>query len=205
MRFLVLFACFAAWLNAEIIDRLVITVDRHAITEQQLDEELRVTAFLNGEPVVRSRQTLHDAADRMIEQLLILREMEMSHYPMPNRGEVSQYLEQLQSRFAGSADFEKRLETYALSDDILRDHLAQQIVTLRFVDYRFRSGLSISDAEIEARYHAESGTQGTTVPEAAKESIRQELIGQRTDEALDRWLQEARRHVKIVYLEPSLQ
>ncbi len=69
--------------SAEIIDRIVITVGNQVITQSQVDDEIRVTAFLNHEKVDLSAAARKQAASRLIEQALIKREMDLSRYPLP--------------------------------------------------------------------------------------------------------------------------
>ncbi|MBV8072303.1 MAG: hypothetical protein JO270_20545 [Acidobacteriaceae bacterium] len=203
--------CLAATLHSEIIDRLLITVGQHrVITELQLDEELRVTAFLNGTPVVRDAETRRQAADRLVEQLLIRREMDLSRYPLPDAKEVSSYLEQMQSRFGTPEEFRERMGAYDLTEEVLREHLAFQLTTVRFIEYRFSSDLSVSDDDIRNYYQNEAARDkqaGKNPPAfaAVEESIRQKLVEQRTDQALDNWLEETRKQVNIVYLDKTLQ
>lgn len=209
-RFLLLICCLALCLQAEIIDRLALVVGRHVVTELQLDEELRVTAFLNGKPVVRATDTRREAADRLVEQLLIRREMDLNHYPFPETQEVTTYLEQIAAQFGTPDEFRQRLTAYNLSEDVLRDHLALQLMTLKFIEYRFSSDLSVSDDAIQAAYRnevARDNRQGVNPPpfSAVKESIKQQLLDERTDQALDNWLEETRKQVNIVYLDKTLQ
>ena len=209
-RTLLLAVCLAACSRAEVIDKLVIVVGRHVVTELQLDEELRVTAFLNGSPVERDRTARREAADRLVEQLLIRREMDLSRYPLPETKAVDAYLDQVHARFPSPEAFSRQLAAYHLSEDTLRDHLALQLTTLRFIEYRFSSDMSVSDDDVQRYYQNEmvrDKQSGGAVPSfaAAKESIRQKLVEQRTDESLDNWLEEARKHVNIVYLEKDLE
>lgn len=202
--------CLAAFSRAEIIDKLVIIVGQHVITELQLDEELRVTAFLNGSAIERDLSARREAADRLVEQLLIRREMDVSRSPLPEAKAVDAYLDQVRARFSSPEAFKRQLAVYDLSEDTLRDHLALQLTTLRFIEYRFSSDLSVSDEEIQKYYQNEMARDkqsGAAVPSfaAVKESIRQKLVEQRTDESLDNWLEEARKHVNIMYLEKDLQ
>jgi hypothetical protein len=211
MRLIVILAfCLTASLQAEVLDRLAIIVGGHVVTQLQLDEELRVTAFLNGKPVTRDTDARRAAADRLVEQLLIRREMDLSRYPFPDSQEVNAYLEQISSQFGTADGFHKQLARDNLSEDVLRDHLALQLMTLRFIEYRFSSDMSVSDEEIQNYYRSEAARrkqQGAEPPAfaAVKESIRQKLIERRTDQALDNWLEEARKQVNIVYLDKSLQ
>ena len=70
-------------LCADIIDRIAITVGNQVITESQIDEELRITAFLNRDKLDVSDDARKQAANRLIDQALVKREMELSHYPFP--------------------------------------------------------------------------------------------------------------------------
>ncbi len=52
MRFAAAILCLLLTAQAEIIDRIAVTVGNQVITELQIDEELRVTALLNHEAQV---------------------------------------------------------------------------------------------------------------------------------------------------------
>jgi hypothetical protein len=208
---LLLVFCLALAVSAEVVDRLAIAVGREAITELQLDEEIRVAAFLNRQPIVRGLDTRRAAADRLVQQLLIRREMEVSRYPLPDEDAVNRYCEQIRRGFSSAAEFDQTLKTYDLTRSTLRDHLALQLTTLRFIEFRFQPEIDISEAEIRRSYERELATWTTAQSggrpslEASRESIRKALSEERIDRALDAWLQERRRHVHIVYVDASLQ
>jgi hypothetical protein len=123
---------------AEIVDRIAITVDRQVITELQIEEELRVTAFLNHSPLSRDVNTRHAAADRLVAQLLVAREMQISHYQPEAAGKTDEYLAQVRATFKNDADYRAALVSYGITERILEQHLATQLNTLRFVEVRFR-------------------------------------------------------------------
>jgi hypothetical protein len=193
-------------LGATVIDRLVIAVEHQVITELQLDEELRVTAFLNKKTIVRDRNARRAAADRLIQQLLVKREMDMSHYPAPDADDVDRYLAQTREQFGNESQFEQMLASYDLTLATLNRHLALQLTTLRFIELRFRPDVDISDAEIQSYYQREVAHKGGTQPtlEESKESIRKILIEERIDRALDAWMEENRKQVNIVYFDKTL-
>jgi DNA-binding transcriptional ArsR family regulator len=206
LKILLLVACLLLPLEAGIVDRLAVIVGQQTITQLQLDEEIRVTALLNHGPIARDVETRRAAADRLVEQLLIRREMEQSRYPLPDEQDVNQYVQQIRRQNGGSAGLAKALATYELSESTLRQHLEAQLVALHFVEYRFRPDAAVSDEDIEAAYRRraeESKTKPTL--EASREPIRAELTEERTDAALSAWLAESRRQVNIVYLDKSLQ
>ena len=208
---LLIVLCFALTASAEIVDRVAIILGREVITELQLDEELRVAAFLNHQPIVRDLTARRAAADRLVEQFLVRREMEVSRYPLPDEEDLSKYFEQIRSGFGNAAEFAQELARFGLTESTLRDHLALQLTTLQFIEFRFQPEIDVSNEEIRTSYEREiaawKATHTGAAPtfEASRESIRRALIEQRIDRALDAWLQERRRRVHIVYVDASLQ
>jgi hypothetical protein len=178
---LVAAGCMAMLLQAEIVDRLAITVGWESITELQLDEELRVTALLNDRPVSRSTDARRAAADRLVDQLLLKREMDLSHYRGTESGDLEAYMAQVELTCGGPDRFRQLLRQYNLSESTLKEHLDLQLAISRFVEYRFRSDTS------------------------AASSIRPKTIDEQTDEALAAWLEESRKQVNIVYIDKSLR
>lgn len=212
MRAFFLTLCFLSSLHAEVIDRLAVTVEREIITELQIDEEIRVTAFLNHQEVNRSLDARRAAADRLINQLLVKHEMELSHYPLPDAEDVNAYAARVRAAFEETSNFDQELGAYQLTNDTLREHLALQLAMLRFVEFRFRPDVTVSDKEIEASYEQKLAVwkgdhPGAPAPSLAswRDSIRQSLLKTRTDEILNIWLEENRKQWNIVYLDKSLQ
>lgn len=198
--------------KAEIIDRLAITVGNQVITELQIDEELRVTALLNHEKsVARGLEMRRDAADRMVEQLLIKAEMQLSRYTLPDSNQIDKYYKQIEDSYGGPAEFEKALRNFNLTPDTLRSHSALILTEANFIDVRFRPDVTVSDAEIEAAYQNRLATWKQTnsgpLPtlEASRDSLRAMLLEERTNAALDNWLGENRKRVRLIYLDKSLE
>lgn len=211
MQRLLLIFCLALAVSAEVVDRLAIAVGHEAITELQLDEEIRVAAFLNHQPIVRDVNTRRASADRLVQQLLVRREMEVSRYPLPGEEDMSKYFDQVRAGFRSIEEFDQTLGKYGLTESTLRDHLALQLTTLRFIEFRFRPEIDISEAEIRTSYERDLATWTAGHPgarpslDASRESIRKSLAEERIDRALDAWLQERRRRVHIAYVDASLE
>ncbi|HEX4808835.1 MAG TPA: hypothetical protein VH325_07895 [Bryobacteraceae bacterium] len=210
MKFLL--ACLLALqLHAELVDKLAITIGQQVITELQLDEELRVTALLNKQPVVRDTATRRAAADRLVQQLLIKKEMDMSRYPPPTDAELNKYYEGVVSQFAGNATFEAALKSYELTPSTIKNHLTLQLITLLFIQYRFRPAVDISDQEIANAYQREiqNWTAMHSTPPPPLRDLRDQIVetitSQRVDYALSAWLEEARKRVDILYLDKDLE
>ena len=211
MRFILLLSLTLS-LQATILDRIAVTVGSQVITEQQLDEELRVTAFLNHEKLARTEAARRTAADHLVQQLLVKREMELSHYPLPGAEDEDQYLAEVQAGFRPPASFAQAISQYGLTEAMLKQHLILQLTTLRFIEFRFRPNIGISDADIQTAYERETVAWRAVHPgdvppslAASRESIRQALIEERTDQVLDTWLEETRKQVSIIYLDKTLR
>lgn len=211
MRLLLVSLLLSVLLSARVLDRIAIVVDRQVITETQLQEELQVTAFLNRQPVDTGVEARRAAADRLVEQELVGREMRLSQYPLPSEDDVNELLEAQRRQFGGAALFDKELERYGLDAGILRRHLRFQLMTLRFIEFRFRPDVQITDADITRYYEHQMQTwkQSHSGPqpgiEESRASIEKALSDQRVDYALSSWLEETRKQVDIVYLDKDLE
>jgi hypothetical protein len=202
--------CFSTLLGAKVLDRIAIIVNRQVITEAQLEEEIRVTAFLNREPVTEDRSTKKRVSDRLIQQLLVRHEMELSQYPFPTEDQTKALFEETEQQFGGAQPFLQNLDKYQLTPAILREHLGFQLMMLKFIDFRFRPDVDISESDIRRSYAEQLETwkrSHTTAPpdfEQSRASIEKTLSDQRVDYALSSWLEEARREATIVFLDKEL-
>lgn len=211
MKLLLILIAALGFLRGEIIDRIVVTVDKRVITEAQVDEELRVTALLNHEPVERNREKRRAAADRLIEQTLVSKEMELSRYPLPSPQDVADYYEEVAKQYGGPAALDEALIRYSVRKEILIGHLRFQLMTLRFLGYRFQPEIDVSDKAIADAYQKKidewKQTHTGTPPslEESHDAIKKGIVDERADTAFSNWLIESRKQVQIAYLDPQLQ
>ncbi|HLK21700.1 MAG TPA: hypothetical protein VKT81_22280 [Bryobacteraceae bacterium] len=198
-------------LSGEIIDKIAISVGNQVITESQIDEDIRLTAFLNEEKPNLEESSRKQAAGRLIEQTLVRREMEFSHYPAPTLSDAAQSLATLKARYKTDGEYRQALQAYGITEDGLKRRLWWQATFLRFIDYRFRPGIQIPEADILAYYQQQLDkwkTQGAQpIPSLAdvRDSIERALTEQRIDQAVDRWLADTRTQVTIRFRDEALQ
>ncbi len=126
---------------AELLDRIAVTVGNDVITEGDVYDEIRVTSFLNGTWPDLSLAAKRQAADRLVDQGLVRREMNLSREPPPAPQDAEKVIDELkQKRFHGDdAAYRKALRQYGISDQELHDHVLWQIAAVRFTNDRFGS------------------------------------------------------------------
>jgi hypothetical protein len=212
MKFLAVSLLLAAGaLSADIIDRIAIAVGNQVVTESQIDEEIRITAFLNGEKLDVSADARKQAAGRLIEQALVKREMDLSHYPLPQSGDASAALADLQAKYASADEFSMALESYGISAADLTRRLLWQFTLLRFIDYRFRPGIQISSADVQTYYREQvsgwrqKGIDPIPSLEDSRDQIEEILTQKRIDQALDQWIADTRKQVPVIYRDATLR
>jgi peptidyl-prolyl cis-trans isomerase SurA len=201
-----------AWfLEAEIIDRIAISVGNQVITEGQVVEEIRLTAFLNHEKLELSIAERKKAAGRLIEQALVKRDLDLSRYPVPTPSDADASLHDIKVSYAPESLYQQMLQEYGISEAALKRRLLWQLTLLRFVDFRFRPGIQIPEADVKTYYDQEltkwkkQGIQPVPTLEDSRAKIEEILTQQRIDQALDTWMAETRKQMTINYLDKALK
>lgn len=208
---LVIFAALALVSVAEVIDRVAVSVGKQIITAGQIDEEIRVTAFLNHEEPKFTVEEKKKAAERLIEQALIKDGMEKSHYPLPTLADAEPMVKLREDEYPGHEAFLAALAQYGITPDVLRQHVWWQVTLLKFIDDRFRPAVQVSNAEIAQHYREqvqkwrdEGRSQIPTLQES-RAAMERALIEERVDNALDRWLGDERTRVDIRFRDGAFQ
>lgn len=192
--------------GAEVVDRVAVVVGKRVVKASDIDRELRVSSFLNRQPLDQSPATRRKVAERLIDQELVRQELLTGQYSQPSEKDANDFLQQLKrDRFGGSdARFRTELARYHLTDDQLRRHLLWQLTVLRFIDQRFRAGVLVTDEDLAAYYKEHRAELEKAYPrnssfETLEPKIRESLTGERVDQAFEEWLAETRRGTRIDY------
>jgi hypothetical protein len=215
------FLCFAALvasaalpLRSEIIDRIAVAVGNRVITSSEIDRQIRAVAFLNGQVPDLSPAGRRNAAQRMIEQKLIQRELETGRYASPAPEDVVPIIAQLRrERFGGAeAKFNSALAAAGLSLDDLQVEVLWQQTLLAFIESRFRPLVQVGEDEIREYFEkvvkpaAQAANPGEPVDlEDYREKVDGTLAGPRVDEEVSRWLKEMRSRVQVTFNDEAFQ
>jgi hypothetical protein len=202
----------ACSLHGEVIDRIAVSVGNQVITQSDIEREIRITAFLNGEPPDFSPRNKRATAGRLVDQLLVRSELESSGYPMPSAAEADAALRTLKSHFPSEAAYRRALSAADISENELQDRLAWQLTLVRFIDVRFRPGIQISEEAIRNYFNEHLRTLAAEAHPGSKPSldtyhdeIEQTLISQAANQQVEQWLSQARKRARIEYREDAFQ
>ena len=201
-----------------VLDRIVAVVNSDVVLESDIDEERRFSAFqppasgTSSEGFSRER-----AVERLINRDLILEQAKLQPQPPITDKEVDAQLEQLRKdspkcrayHCETDAGWAKFVADQGFTMDELRARWRQRMEALRFIEIRFRSGIQISNAEIQEYYDK------TLLPEYAKQKvppakladvsdrIREVLLQQQVSNLLGDWLKSLRVQGSVRVIQPD--
>ena len=196
----------AGSVQAETLDRVAVSVGNEVITESQVILDLHVVAFLERKPVDLSGAAKRQSAERLVDQILILREAADSHLTLPSTEATAG----LVAPYAAESDYRANLQRYGISERDLGAHLLAGLRALTFTDLRFRPDVQVSPEDVRSYYDkmtAQAGPAAAPIPsfEASREQIEKLLTEQRVIEDLDQWLVTARKAANIRYRDKAFE
>jgi len=213
MRLLVPFLALTAALgDVVVVDRIAVIAGKHVIKLSDIDRDLRLTEFLNGEPLNLTAEKRRQSAERLIDQQIIRGEVSSGGYTRATDGEAEALLRQIRRDRFGAADTKMRAELsrYGLIEDDLRAQLLWQLTVLRFIQQRFQAEVTASDQDVRTYYNQHLADLKRQDPanssfEALAPQIRSALEGEHVNRDFEEWLAGARQQTRIEYRQGAFQ
>jgi hypothetical protein len=195
-----------AWAG-DVLDRIVATVNNHAILQSEWQDATRYEAFVSGRALDQLQASDRKAAlDRLIDQELLREQMRSSGFPHANSEEVEKRIQEIRKQYAGAesdAGWQAALARYGLTENDLRKRVTLQVDLMGLVDARLRPSVVIDSKSIESYYNQEllpqlqnSGAQQAPLAEVTPK-IKELLTQQKMNEMLVAWLQDLRSGSRI--------
>jgi hypothetical protein len=189
-------------LAAEVIDRIVATVNGSVILQSDLDEALCYEALLSNRSLASFNTDDRRAVlDRLIDQELLREQMKSADFRHATDTEVQARLAEARKQYpqAASQDaWHALLARYHITESDIFAHVQQEIDVMRLVDARLRPAVQIDAKSIEAYYRdqfvpklKEAGASEVPLAEVSAK-IRELLTQQKVSEMLVSWLQTLR-------------
>jgi peptidyl-prolyl cis-trans isomerase SurA len=213
-RIIAMAAATLTWAGGEIIDRVAVSLGDQVVTLGEIRRLLRVEAFSQNAKPDYSPENLKRAADLLVDQALVRREMELSRYSSPAMVEVDEAIQRfIERRHMTEEQFQAAVKEYGFTEDDFRQEILWRLTLTRFIDYRFRPGVQVSDDEISEYYEKTFLPQfRKTTPEATppplaevRERISNILAVNKATAASNQWLQQAQQQTKIRYYKEAFQ
>ena len=197
---------------AAVLDRIAVTVGKQVIAESDVVRDLRVSAFLDQKPLDLSGEQKRKAADRLVDQLLILQEATFSRVNLAEMEDARKMLEQIKSTvYRNDADYRVALMRYGITEEEVLNQLLDGLRAMRFTDLRFRPEVQISDDDLHESYNKLAAEWRKKDPanlpsfEDSREQVEKLLTDERIAQALDRWLGTQRTELQILYREQAFK
>ncbi len=194
----------------EVVDKMVATVNGGVRTDLITYSDLLWQLALQPNTPLDNpnSQDLNRALHSVIDQRLILQEAEKLPTIAPTEGEIKNARDALVKEFPSLAEFQKRLLRVGLSSEKLDEILEQRVRIEKYLDFRFRNFVLISDKEIADYYRdvfvprLRRRAPGQIVP--TLEEVRSQIEGILTEAKIesdtDAFLDSARERAEIVTL-----
>jgi hypothetical protein len=197
----------ASWLRAgQVLDRIVATVNGHAILQSDLDEELRYEAVMTGhEPEARTGDDRKTVLDRLVDRELLTEQVSTIESAQTSAAEIDKQLAQVKSDYLENSktSWTAALGSHGFTESEIRDRIILELNQWKLIDARLRPSVQIDQAAIEEYYNRQflpelrrSGAQPIALQEAAPK-IRELLTQQKINEALSSWLETLRSQAQI--------
>ena len=198
-----------------VLDRVVAVVNEDLILESDLDEETRMSAFqpFSDQTAVTREQLI----ERLIDRDLILQQLLLRPQTPITDAQVDGELAVLRKTIPEcvlydcetDAGWVKFVAAQGFTVAELRERWRQRMEVLRFVEARFRMGIRISQAEMDAYYTTTLvpayAAEKVTPPEEAAiaDRIQEILLQQQVNKLLDDWSTSLRAEGSVRIVKPG--
>ena len=201
----------------QVVDKMVATVNADVLPEcRQIclitySDLLWQLALQPNTPLDNpSSADLNRALHLLIDQRLILQEAEKLPSIAPTLEEVKTARDELVKAFPSPPEFQQRLQQVGLTAEKLDETLDQRLRIEKYLDFRFRNFVVITQKEIADYYkdtyvpRLRARTPGRIVPtlDEARAEIEKTLTEAKIESDTDAFLDNARERAEIVTLNP---
>jgi hypothetical protein len=196
----------------QVVDKMVATVNAGVRTDLITYSDLVWQLALQPHTLLDnpSSEDLNRALRLLIDQRLILQEAEKIPTIIPKPKEVSDARDELARNFSSPLEFQQRLQRVGLTSEKLDEIIEQRLKMEKYLDFRFRNFVVISQKEIADYYRdvytprVKARLPGRIVPplEQVRDEIEKTLMETKIESDTDAFLDTARERAEVVMLNP---
>jgi len=196
----------------EVVDKMVATVNGGVQTDLiTYSDLLWQLALQPNVPLVNPSPEALNGALRLVEdQHLILQEALKLPTVSPSEREIKDARDELAKQFPSQSELQDRMARVGLTSDKLNEILEQRVRIEKYLDFRFRSFIVITQKDISDYYRDVYVPRSKSrYPERivktlveAREEIEKTLTESKVESDIDNFLDSARERAEIVVLNP---
>lgn len=199
---------------SEILDRVAVSAGQQAVTMVEILRHLRFRAIVSGAPVEDTGQNRRQAAEQLVDLLIVRRELELSRYSPPSMAEADQAIEAFLADMKWSRErLAAELARAGFSEEEFRREMQSRLTVTRFIDYRFAPGVQVTDEEVQTYYESEflpalrETSPGAAAPAlaAVRSMIERILTTRKVNAAMEEWLKQMRQSLRIRYFDEAFR
>ncbi|MDE3189156.1 MAG: SurA N-terminal domain-containing protein [Acidobacteriota bacterium] len=202
-----------------VLDRVVAVVNNQAILASDVDDEIRLSV-LEPRTAARISESPRAALQRLISRTLIQQQIraEEAQATAPTDEDVAARLTTLRKELPACASencttdagWKAFLAGHRLTQERVEAYIRNRLEILRFIEMRFRQGISISRSEVETYYRDTLLPQypaGEKAPplDQVEPRIEEILLQQQVNVLFSDWLDNLRKQGDIEVLDPALE
>ncbi len=202
--FLFLFFPLSVW--GEVVDQVAALVEGEVITLSEVQQLAQYKGLKISEEANERRNLYLTVLDQIINQKLISREAQHTPGIQISQYDVDQQLQAYRRRFSSQNQFQEKLESMEMTESALRDLIRRELTVWRFVQTRFEPFIIVMPPQIQEYYDqilvpelAQTGAPRPTL-ELVREQIREILILEKTNQEMDRWVNNMRDKAQVSVL-----
>jgi peptidyl-prolyl cis-trans isomerase SurA len=198
-----------------VLDRVVAVVNGDVILESDLDEERRfeeVQPFRSVQDSTRAK-----IIERLVDRELILQQAELEPEDQISDQDLDLQIAKVRTEITACKQYHcdtdegwaKFLSDHGFTVGEFRSRWRQRMQLLKFIEVRFRNGISISDDEIKTYYEKtmlpEYARRKATPPplDTIRRRIEEVLLQQQVGALLDDWLKSLRAEGSVQIMTPG--
>jgi hypothetical protein len=182
----------------ELIERTMAIVGNQVITLS----DVRTAVALGLIAVSKDPDTISPATERLVDRLLILREVQRYAPPEPSDARIEEQLAAVRGRFATPALLAQALEAGGFTESGIRAWVRDDLRIASYLSQRFAAAVVPGDEEVTAYFtaHRDEFDRTQTLFESAAPIIRERLSAERRAELIDDWIADLRRRTPVAEL-----
>ena len=131
------------------VDRIVAHIEDDIITQSEVRELSAYQELVDGHAESDDR-----VLNELIEQWVVNNEATATQFPPAAEAEVNREVARIQGRFPSPQAYNERLAELGLTPEAVKRIVAREIYLARYLDYKFRPAVQVSDDDI-AKYYKE--------------------------------------------------